>query len=44
MTDAPASETLLSAWTAARNRLKAVGVDSPVIDARLLLEAADRGR
>ncbi|MEW6596564.1 MAG: peptide chain release factor N(5)-glutamine methyltransferase [Pseudomonadota bacterium] len=40
MTDASASETLLSAWTAARNRLKAVGVDSPVIDARLLLEAA----
>lgn len=42
MTDAsaPAAETLLSAWTAARNRLKAAGVDSPVIDSRLLLEAA----
>lgn len=32
--------TLLSAWTGARERLKAAGVDSPVIDARLLLEAA----
>lgn len=40
MTDAAAPETLLSAWTAARNSLKAAGVDSPVIDARLLLEAA----
>lgn len=32
--------TLLSAWNDARARLKAAGVDSPVIDARLLLEAA----
>jgi release factor glutamine methyltransferase len=34
------SQTLLQAWTGARDRLKAAGVDSPVIDARLLLEAA----
>jgi release factor glutamine methyltransferase len=32
--------TLLTAWTGARARLKAAGVDSPVLDARLLLEAA----
>jgi len=32
--------TLVKAWNAARDRLKAAGVDSPVIDARLLLEAA----
>jgi release factor glutamine methyltransferase len=32
--------TLVQAWTAARDRLKATGIDSPVIDARLLLEAA----
>ena len=32
--------TLVQAWTAARERLKAARVDSPVIDARLLLEAA----
>jgi release factor glutamine methyltransferase len=32
--------TLVQAWTAARDRLKAARVDSPVIDARLLLEAA----
>lgn len=32
--------TLVSAWTQARERLKAVGIDSPAIDARLLLEAA----
>jgi release factor glutamine methyltransferase len=40
--NAPASmtQTLLSAWTAARSRLEAAGVDSPAIDARLLLEAA----
>jgi len=30
----------VSAWTAARRRLTAAGVDSPVIDARLLVEAA----
>ena len=32
--------TLVKAWTAARDRLKSTGIDSPVIDARLLLEAA----
>jgi release factor glutamine methyltransferase len=36
----PAPPTLVQAWTAARERLKAAKVDSPVIDARLLLEAA----
>lgn len=36
------SETanLVQAWTAAQRRLKTAGVDSPAIDARLLLEAA----
>jgi release factor glutamine methyltransferase len=37
MTDAL---TLVQAWTAARDRLKASKLDSPVIDARLLVEAA----
>jgi len=32
--------TLVQAWTQARRRLEAAGVDGPVIDARLLLEAA----
>lgn len=32
--------TLVRAWTGARERLKAAGVESPAIDARLLLEAA----
>jgi release factor glutamine methyltransferase len=32
--------TLVEAWTAARNRLTAAGIDTPVIDARVLLEAA----
>ncbi len=32
--------TLVKAWTGAQQRLKAAGVDSPAIDARLLLEAA----
>ena len=32
--------TLVRAWTSARDRLKAAGVDTPVIDARLLVEAA----
>jgi release factor glutamine methyltransferase len=32
--------TLVQAWTQARRRLEAVGIDAPVIDARLLLEAA----
>ena len=35
-----ATTTLVKAWNGARDRLKAAGVDSPVIDARLLLEAA----
>jgi release factor glutamine methyltransferase len=34
------SLTLVQAWTRARDRLKAAGVDGPVIDARLLVEAA----
>jgi release factor glutamine methyltransferase len=34
------TQTLVQAWTAARDRLKAAGVDGPVIDARLLVEAA----
>lgn len=33
------SDTLVSLWTDARRRLEAAGVDLPVIDARLLLEA-----
>lgn len=37
MTDTP---TLLTAWKAAQAKLKAVGIDSPSIDARVLLEAA----
>ncbi len=32
--------TLVQAWTSARDRLKTARIDSPVIDARLLLEAA----
>ena len=31
--------TLVSLWTAVRRRLEAAGVDTPVLDARLLLEA-----
>jgi release factor glutamine methyltransferase len=39
------SPTLVEAWTATRNKLRAAGVESPVIDARLLVEAAaDAGR
>jgi release factor glutamine methyltransferase len=34
------SLTLLQAWTGARDRLKAAKIDSPVIDARMLVEAA----
>jgi release factor glutamine methyltransferase len=34
------SLSLVQAWTSARKRLEAVGIDSPVIDARLLVEAA----
>ncbi len=33
------SETLVSLWTDVRRRLEAAGIDSPVLDARLLLEA-----
>jgi release factor glutamine methyltransferase len=32
--------TLVQAWTGAQKRLKAAFIDSPAIDARLLLEAA----
>lgn len=32
------SETLVSLWTGVRRRLEAAGVDTPVLDARLLLE------
>jgi release factor glutamine methyltransferase len=38
MTDAPL--TLVKAWTAARKRLEVAGIDTPVIDARILLLAA----
>lgn len=34
------TETLLTAWTGARDRLKAAQIDSPVIDSRILVEAA----
>ncbi|MBA4803511.1 MAG: peptide chain release factor N(5)-glutamine methyltransferase [Brevundimonas sp.] len=40
MTDAAPAPTLLSAWKAAQSRLKAGRIDSPSIDARLLLEVA----
>jgi release factor glutamine methyltransferase len=41
MSDTPTEGlTLVKAWTGARERLKAAGVDSPAIDARLMLEAA----
>jgi len=43
MTDTPSTSqppTLVKAWTAARERLKSAGIDSPAIDARLMLEAA----
>jgi release factor glutamine methyltransferase len=33
------SETLVSLWTDVRKRLEVAGIDSPVLDARLLLEA-----
>lgn len=33
------SETLVSLWTDVRKRLEAAGIDSPVLDARLLIEA-----
>jgi release factor glutamine methyltransferase len=34
------TDTLLTAWTGARDRLKEAQIDSPVIDARILVEAA----
>jgi release factor glutamine methyltransferase len=34
------SLTLVEAWTATRERLKAAGLEGPVIDARILVEAA----
>ncbi len=41
MTQTPdQNPTLLTAWKGAQSRLKAAGIDSPSIDARLLLEAA----
>ena len=45
MTDMPPSLTadpltLVQAWTAARRRLEAAGIEGPVIDARLMLEVA----
>ena len=40
MTDAMTAPTLLTAWKAAAARLKAGRIDSPSIDARLLLEVA----
>jgi release factor glutamine methyltransferase len=40
MTDASSNPTLLTAWKAATAALKAGRIDSPSIDARLLLEAA----
>ena len=40
MTDAAAAPTLLTAWKAAQARLKEGRIDSPSIDARLLLEVA----
>jgi release factor glutamine methyltransferase len=33
-------ETLLTAWKSARERLAAAGVESPALDARMLIEAA----
>lgn len=33
------SETLVTLWTDVRKRLEAAGIDTPVLDARLLLEA-----
>ncbi len=40
MTDAASARTLLTAWKAATADLKAAQIDSPSIDARLLLEVA----
>lgn len=38
--DTPKALTLVQAWMAARHRLTAAAIESPVIDARLLLEVA----
>jgi release factor glutamine methyltransferase len=40
MTDVSSAPTLLTAWKAATAALKAGGIDSPSIDARLLMEVA----
>ena len=40
MTDSTTAPTLVTAWKAAQTRLKAGRIDSPAIDARLLLEVA----
>jgi release factor glutamine methyltransferase len=40
MTSTPDAPTLLTAWKAAQGRLKDARIDSPAIDARLLLEVA----
>lgn len=40
MTDVSSAPTLLTAWKAATAALKAAGIDSPSIDARLLMEVA----
>ncbi len=40
MAKAPPMTSLVQAWKDAQGQLKAAGVDSPAIDARLLLEAA----
>ncbi|HEY4029547.1 MAG TPA: peptide chain release factor N(5)-glutamine methyltransferase [Caulobacteraceae bacterium] len=40
MTQTSNGVTLVQAWTQARKRLEAAGIEGPVIDARLLLEAA----
>jgi release factor glutamine methyltransferase len=38
------SQTLVQAWTRAKARLEAAGIEGPVIDARLLVEAAAGAR
>ena len=40
MSDQNPQPTLLTAWKGAQARLKAAGIDSPSIDARILLETA----
>ena len=40
MSDPAPDLTLVSAWTRAKEQLKAAGIEGPVIDARLLVEAA----